>query len=180
MRAACYCGDCQAYAYVLGEPAAVLDPLGGTEVVATKAGHVRFTSDKATLACLSLSPKGLLRWYASCCGTPIANTPRNWKLPYVGLVHTCLRQPDPFEQSFPKVQMRVNTGGARGRPPPVGGLGGLPGFARLFLRIAGSRLDGSYQATPFFDAAGAPVAEVVVTPRAEVEAARRAAREAVA
>jgi hypothetical protein len=39
---------------------------------------------------MSLGPKGLLRWYADSCRTPIGNTPRNPKLSYVGLVHGCL------------------------------------------------------------------------------------------
>ncbi len=177
LRAVCYCGDCQAYAHVLGPPQSVLDPQGGTDVLATNAGHVKFTSGTQTLACLSLSPRGLLRWYASCCSTPIGNTPRNWKLPYVGLVHTCLRQPDPLEQTFPTVQLRVNTKAARGRPPRDGSLGGMARFAGLMLRLSGSRFSGGYKATPFFDTHGEPIAEVVVTPRAAVEDARRAVQQ---
>ena len=174
MRAACYCGDCQAYAHLLGAPQRVLDPLGGTEVVAIPAACVSFTTGTQALACISLSPRGLLRWYAKCCKTPIANTPRNWKMPYVGLVHTCLRQPEPLERSFPEVQMRVNTKSAKGKPPRVAGLGGMVSFAGLAARLAGARLTKSYARTPFFDAAGTPVAEVVVAPLAEVEESRRA------
>ena len=176
MRAVCYCGDCQAYAHLLGEPQRVLDPQGGTDVVATHARYVMFTSDTQALACLSLSPRGLLRWYARCCGTPIANTPRNWKLPYVGLVHTCLRQPEPLERSFPEVQVRVNRKGAKGRVPRAGHPGGMARFGGLALRLVASRLGGGYDKTPFFDRNGVPVAEAVVAPRADVEAARRAAR----
>ena len=176
LRAVCYCGDCQAYAHLLGKPQFVLDPLGGTDVVAIQSRYVSFTTGTQTLACLSLSPRGLLRWYAKCCSTPIANTPRNWKLPYVGLVHTCLRQPEPLEQSFPEVQMHVNTGRAKGRPPRVGRVGGMARFAGLALRLAGSRLNGAYRETPFFDAEGVPIAEVVVAPRAAVEEARRSAQ----
>ena len=175
VRAVCYCGDCQTYAHLLGQPQRVLDALGGTDVVAIPSRHVRFTSGTGTLACLSLSPKGILRWYASCCNTPIANTPRDWRLPYVGLVHTCLRQPDPLERSFPAVQMVVNTKHAKGAPPRVNALGGMARFARLALRMAAGRLGGGYKATPFFDASGVPVAEPGVAPREAVVAARRAA-----
>ena len=175
MRAVCYCGDCQAYAHVLGPPEAVLDPLGGTDIVATQSRFVTFTSTTQSMACISLSPRGLLRWYAKCCSTPIANTPRNWKLPYVGLVHTCLRQPEPLEQSFPKVHLRVNARSAKGRPPRADGLNGIARFAGLVLRLAGSRLSGGYKATALFDAKGRPIVEVIVAPRAAVEEARRAA-----
>lgn len=173
-RAVCYCKDCQAYAHVLGQPQRVLDVLGGTDIVATEARNVRFTAGKEQLACLSLSPRGLLRWYANCCSTPIANTPRDWRLPYVGMVHTCLRRPDPIEQSFPEVQMHVNTRSARGKPPPGHPIAGMARFARLMLRLTASRLRGGYKATPLFDAQGRPVVEVKVAPRAAVEEARRA------
>ena len=173
MRATCYCRDCQAYARLLGQAQDVLDPLGGTDVVATPASNVRLTAGQASLRCLSLSPRGLLRWYAGCCRTPVANTPRDWRLPYVGLVHTCLRRPQPLEQSFPRAELRVNTQGAHG---PVSGRNGLAAwlrFARLVLRLSGQRLRGRYRATPFFDAEGRPVATVEVVSREAVEAARR-------
>jgi len=176
VRAVCYCGDCQAYAHVLGQAERVLDPLGGTDVVATQSSCVEFTSDTQALACLSLSPKGLLRWYARCCSTPIANTPRNWKIPYVGLVHTCLGQPEPMERSYPKVQMRAFTKNAKGRPPRADLLSGASGFAGLLLRLTAARLGGGYKATPFFDSEGLPAATVVVAERAAVEEARRATR----
>jgi len=175
MRAACYCMDCQTYAHLLGRADQVLDPIGGTDVVATPAGNVAITAGREHLQCVSLSPRGLLRWYAGCCGTPIANTPRDWKLPYIGLVHTCLRQPDAFERSFPRVDIRVNTKGAHGAVPRDGGLAGKLRFLRMMLALARMRLTGAYRATPLFSAGGEPLAVPRVAERAEVEAARRAA-----
>lgn len=173
VRAVCYCTDCQAYARLLGQAPAVLDAHGGTEIVATRSGNVRFTSGTADLACLSLSPRGLLRWYASCCDTPIANTPRNWKMPYAGMVHSCLRHPDPLERAFPDVQLAANTKSAIGKPTGATSMAGVARFARTMLRLGGDRLTGRYRVTPFFDAHGAPVAAVVVADKARVEAARR-------
>jgi hypothetical protein len=34
---------------------------------------------------MRLSDKGLLRWYARCCNTPIANTPANYKASFAGI-----------------------------------------------------------------------------------------------
>lgn len=127
------------------------------------------------LACVSLSPRGLLRWYAACCGTPIANTPRDWRLPYVGLMHVCLRQPDPLERSFPQVDMRVNTKSAHGAVPRDTGLAGKLRFLRMVVRLAGMRVTGAYRSTPLFSRSGEPVAAPRVVAREEVEAARRAA-----
>jgi len=175
MRAVCYCRDCQTYAHLLRRAGQVLDAIGGTDVVATPASNVAITAGREQLACVSLSPRGLLRWYAACCGTPIANTPRDWKLPYVGLVHTCLRKPDPLESSFPRVEMRVNTKSAHGPVPRDASLAGKLHFARMVLRLAGMRLGGAYRSTPLFSASGAPVAAPRVAGREEVEAARSAA-----
>jgi hypothetical protein len=175
LRAACYCRDCQAYAHLLGQPERVLDAQGGTEVVATQSRYVRFTSGAESLACLSLSPRGLMRWYARCCNTPIANTPRSWKLPYVGMVHTCLRQPLPLERSFPRLQMRANTKSAHGPLPAGGNAAGMLRLLGLMARLTGQRLSGGHRSSPFFDAQGAPVRPVEVAPREAVEQARRAA-----
>jgi hypothetical protein len=172
LRAACYCRDCQAYAHVLGEGARVLDTHGGTEVVVTQAAYVRITGGQAQLACLSLSPRGLLRWYARCCSTPIANTPRDWRLPYVGMVHTCLHHPRPLEHAFPGVQLRVNTKSAHGTPPPASRVAGTARFLRTALRLVYARLSGAYRRTPFFDGDGAPVVPVRVVERPALEAAR--------
>jgi hypothetical protein len=175
MRVVCYCRDCQTYAHLLQRAGQVLDPVGGTDVVATSADNLAITAGREHLACVSLSPRGLLRWYAACCGTPVANTPRDWKLPYVGLVHTCLRQPDPLERSFPRVELRVNTKGAHGAVPRDTPVLGKLRFLRMVIRLAGLRLRGAYKSTPLFSASGDPVALPRVAPREEVEAARRAA-----
>lgn len=175
MRAVCYCRDCQAYAHLLGHPERVLDALGGTDIVATHAKHVQITRGMESLACLSLSPNGLLRWYSRCCNTPIANTPRDWKLPYIGFVHTCLRQPDPLERSFPKVEMRINTKSAHGTPPKDNSPAGFARFFGLVLRLAASRMAGGARSHPFFGAQGSPVVAIQVAQRGAVDAARKAA-----
>jgi len=82
-RAICYCRDCQAFARFLGSPEATLDVLGGTDIITTAPRFVQFTAGTEQLQCMSLGPRGLLRWYAGCCRTPIGNTPRNPKLSYV-------------------------------------------------------------------------------------------------
>ena len=80
-RAVCYCTDCQAFARYLGSQDQVLNRQGGTEIVAILPAAVHFETGLDKLACMSLSDKGLLRWYASCCRTPIGNTPRDRKMP---------------------------------------------------------------------------------------------------
>ena len=149
VRAVCYCRDCQAYARALGADG-VLDAAGGTDVVATLPQHVRITQGTERLACLSLSPNGLLRWYASCCSTPIGNTPRNPRIPYVGLVHTCLAADAAArDEAFGAVRVRVNTESARSpvRSMPVRTLASV---LRLAASAALARMSGSWRRNPFF------------------------------
>jgi hypothetical protein len=100
----------------------------------------------------------LLRWYASCCRTPIGNTSRNPKTAYLGLVHTCLEGAGvPIERSFGPVGMRLNTASASS-PVPERSRAALRTMTRIVGTLLGARIDGSYKRTPFFDAAsGQPV-----------------------
>jgi len=170
-RGLCYCKDCQAFARYLGNPDTVLDDMGGTDVVATLAKYVSFTGGTDRLACLSLTDRGLLRWYASCCGTPIGNTLRNFRVPYVGLVHACLGTHAAIEASFGPVRMRVNTKSAMGHPKSMP-LSQAAALLRFLPTVLLGRLDGSYRTTPFFTADGTPVAQRKVLTRTELAAAK--------
>jgi hypothetical protein len=161
-RAVCYCKDCQAFAHFLKRADTVLDEHGGTAIVATVPKQVHFTQGLEALACMSLSDHGMLRWYASCCNTPIGNTPRDFKTPYVGLIETCLKSDSPsLQESFGPVRMVVNTKSAWGRvkSTPVSTLVAMLG---LMKSVIGSRLSGTYKRTPFF---GTELGTPVTRPR---------------
>jgi hypothetical protein len=145
--------------------------MGGTDIVATLPKYVSFTSGVGSLACLSLTDQGLLRWYASCCGTPIGNTMRDFRVPYVGLVHICLGTPAAVEESFGPVRLRVNTRSAKGHPQlmPLSMVAALLRFAPTVLF---ARLDGGYRTTPFFAADGTPIAQRKVLTSSELAVAR--------
>ena len=56
-----------------------------------------FTQGKDRLACMSLSDKGMLRWYTTCCNTPIGNTMRNSRFSSMnGYISQCLTMPKAF------------------------------------------------------------------------------------
>jgi hypothetical protein len=176
-RALCYCRDCQAFARVLGgvEGAGdVLDDAGGTEVLASLPQHVQFTAGLDRLACLSLREGGLLRWYASCCRTPIANTPRHPRLPYVGLVHSVLGAAPERQASFGPLRMAVNRGGAW-QPVPAPRWANAVGILGLMKTLLFARLGGGWRRNPFFEpGTGAPVRPVHVLTAAELKAAQGA------
>jgi hypothetical protein len=149
-RGICYCTDCQAFARYLRRAEQILDRSGGTDIIQTTPNNVTFTNGIEHLACMRLTPNGLLRWYASCCNTPIGNTLANYKLSFVGLVHNCLESaPLSLDEAFGAIRMQVKTRSALGEPKPEPF--GLPravwSIAGMLLKV---RLDGGYKRTPFF------------------------------
>ena len=162
-RVVCYCKDCQAFARALGQESQVLDPLGGSDIIQVLPRNLRFTQGTDALACLRLTPKGLFRWYAGCCRTPIGNTLPTRNFSFIGLVHTCLAADHlSLDEAFGPVTAWVHTRGASGSPKPEErGLGRTMGwFLRTTLK---ARLNGDYKRTPFFQQeTGAPVVTPVV------------------
>ena len=147
----CYCKDCQAFANFLGKPDELLDAQAGSDIVAVHPQSVHFTEGLDLLACMSLSPKGLLRWYASCCNTPIGNTPRNVKMAYVGLAHGCLAERGAsLDGTFGAVRMSSGTKSARGNVKAASALSMAPALAGFAVKLLRARLDGSYRRSPFF------------------------------
>ena len=164
-RVVCYCKDCQAFAHFLGRADDVLDERGGSDVIQVLPKNVTFTRGVESLACIRLTDKGLHRWYARCCNTPIGNTLATPKMSFVGLVHSCLIEP--LDDDFGPVRGWLNTGAAKGIPKPkAGGIGAtIWWFITMPLR---ARFNGDYKRTPFFRAdTGAPIATPRVLSSAE-------------
>jgi hypothetical protein len=157
-RMRCYCGDCQAYAAFLGRPKGMLDAHGGTEIIATVPRALSFSAGADRLGCMSLSDKGMLRWYAGCCGTPIANTPRDTKLPYIGLVRSGLPGADAaMAEAFGPLKIALNTGSAQGRVEPTR-IAAFFGILAIMRNVLGEKLSGRSRNNPFFDTgSGRPV-----------------------
>ncbi|MFO1313120.1 MAG: DUF6151 family protein [Burkholderiales bacterium] len=160
-RAVCYCRDCQAFARFLGPPPGMMDPLNGTDVVAVRPRFVSFAAGQEHLTCMSLSPKGTLRWYTRCCKTPIGNTPRDMKISHVGLIHTCLEGgAASLDSVFGPVRMRVNAKSAKATAPANSPLEFGWAIARYLASMAWTRVSGQYKVNPFFVAAtGQPIVQ---------------------
>ena len=168
-RAVCYCKDCQAFAHFLERPDdVVLNELGGTELVATLPKNVHFTQGVEALVCMSLSERGLLRWYTSCCNTPIGNTPRDFKTSYVGVIHSCLAQRAPsLQDSFGPVQMVLQTNSAKGKVKSTP-MSNVMTLMKIMKSVITARLSGRYKSNPFFiEDSGAPVKQPRVLSKTE-------------
>lgn len=82
----CHCTDCQAVPKLLGAEERVLERLGGTALYQTRCARVSFASGRDKLAGVHMTHQPTLRWYASCCDTPLFNTYANGKLPYTTIL----------------------------------------------------------------------------------------------
>lgn len=177
-RCVCYCTDCQAFARHL-KADAVLDAQGGTGVVHVPPAHVQFTQGAEHLACLRLTQHGMLRWYAACCNSPIANTPADWRFAFVGLVDSSLGGDEgALAASFGPVNMQVEVQNALGRPKPRA-FGMVQGIAKMLLIVGRSLLGRGYRKSPFFAAPnGTPVARPTVLSAEQLRAAKQAPKTA--
>lgn len=157
-RAVCYCIDCQAFARFLGAPARILNSRSGTDIIATVPRYVHFTAGAEQLRCMRLSDKGLLRWYAACCRTPIGNTPPDSKLSYVGLVRSCLPgSSNEIDDVFGPSRMSLNTASASGQVSPSR-FANLKGLLKIIRNVGGARLSGAFRDNPFFrSGSGEPI-----------------------
>lgn len=160
-RVVCYCADCQAFAHHLGR-ADLLDAHGGSDIVQFSPARLRFTGGTEALACLRLQPKGLIRWYARCCNTPMGNTPPVAQFAFVGLSSASFDESVSLDDRFGRPRMRVFARHARGDTSALGAHEGLPigGILAVVGTLLRRRFAGDHRRSPFFDATtGRPVIE---------------------
>lgn len=79
----CHCTDCQAFARRLGATDRILDRNAGTALYQGRCATMRLITGRDRLRCMHLTDKPTLRWYAQCCGTPMFNTYKNGRIPYI-------------------------------------------------------------------------------------------------
>jgi hypothetical protein len=123
----CYCRDCRAFARWLERPE-ILDAAGGSDIVQMARGRVVFDAGVERLACVRLSAKGLHRWYASCCRTPVGNTMPG--IAFIGVIDAFF---DPSDAERRRAALpplaRVHVGSATG-PVPGGSTPSFPMMVR--------------------------------------------------
>jgi len=148
----CYCSDCRAFAHFLEQGERVLDAHGGTEIVQVSQARLQLIQGREHLAAVRLSDKGMLRWYAACCKSPIGNIMPDPKMAFIGLIHTALDRAR-IDQDFGSVTACFETQAATGEPKPAQ-KGLLPVILRFMWMTIAARVSGSYKRSPLFDADG--------------------------
>jgi hypothetical protein len=154
LRFVCYCEHCQAFARYLERPD-VLDAAGGTDIFQLPPGRMKLTAGADSLKCVSLSDRGVLRWYSDCCRTPIANTAARPQFPVVGMIHAFMdheadgRSRD--ERLGPPACRLFERSAAGPLPPNAPAPPSFGVFARRSSKLLGWWLRGLSWPTPFFD-----------------------------
>ncbi|MBF9044644.1 hypothetical protein HKCCE4037_14970 [Rhodobacterales bacterium HKCCE4037] len=169
-RVVCHCDDCRAFHVAVGRP----DPgaADGVDILQLAPAGMRLTQGVEHLAALRLSPKGLVRWYASCCDTPLAATMPNNVVPFAGLLTGRLTS----TERLGRVQAHGFLRNARGevRHQNIGRL-----VRGMLSRTVAAYVSGRAKQTPFRDPeSGDFIVEPMLVDRArrdEIYARRRRA-----
>ncbi|MGR3621697.1 DUF6151 family protein [Pseudophaeobacter sp.] len=149
VRLLCFCPDCRAGELHHQQP----DPVEGVDLFQLAPHGITITQGAEHLRLLRLGPNGLFRWYAGCCGTPVANTLKKPTLAFAGLRSDLFENKD----ALGKVVARANMP-QPGKPPRSTGM--IRMVYGIFSRMITARLSGLWRQTPFFDVeTGTPVAE---------------------
>lgn len=160
-RVICYCADCQAFAHALGGDE-LLDPQAGSDIIQVAPASLRIVRGQHAVGCLRLTPRGLFRFYAACCNTPLGNCVSS-AIPFVG-VHRAAFRTDSADLDGQVGEARWAVHGETAIGGPPAGSSGVPWrlTARMLGKIAIWRLYGLGWPHPFFGRDGRPNCTVSV------------------
>ena len=168
-RVLCYCDDCQAYAHWLGR-ADLLDEHGGSDLVQVAPAALHFDRGADQIRGFRLSPKGLYRWYAICCKTPVGNSLTPTTVPFVGLPARVFG--DAADATFGRPLGAVHGKFAVGGTPPGSDKINLKLLLHAGGRFLAWKLGRKTWPHPFFDRSGTPSHHITTLSRTERDALR--------
>jgi len=161
----CHCNDCRAAYTHLGH-----DDPKSVGILQTTQDRVVFTKGGEHLRVFRHSPKGALRWFATCCDTPLFFTPLKGRLVHVGLNTDCLTDADAIGPHVAEAFIPKQNG-----KQGMKGMGTM--LTRMVTRMAAKNISGEWRDTPFFDDNGAPSVSPKVLSREERAAALMGVRQ---
>lgn len=169
-RAICLCDDCQAYAHYIQRPD-VLDVNGGTDIIPVMPSHYTLQTGTDKLKCVRLTDKGMFRWYASCCNSPMGNSMNSQAIPYIGVparVFAKKYSVVQIEKEFGPVRERMQAQFAKGPLPPLSQKTVSFSFMlRAMKLIAFAFFTGSGKPSPFFKKDGELISEPYILSESE-------------
>ena len=163
-RVVCYCSDCRGFINWLQRPDHLMAH-GGVDILHLAQGDVRITQGHDQLGCMRLSPKGMFRFYATCCSTPLGST-MSGGFPLVGFPTTILDASVDREQVLGPA-LTVNGGSALGGSIKDRKLAVLAMMLRVGTLLARWKITGRGKPSPYFDAQGQPVVKPTILTKAQ-------------
>ena len=164
----CYCHDCRAFVHWLGHDE-LLEAHGGVPLVQLARARLEISAGFDQVRCMRLSSKGMYRWYAACCRSPLGNTVPS--IPFVGVARSALQ----LEGSTPLARygpvLFAQAGKASGGPPADAKLS-LRGLLHVVRLISSWFVRGLGHPTPLFHRNNQPVKEPQVLTPAERQTLR--------
>ena len=175
-RLVCHCNDCQEFARYLERADEILDDHGGTDIYQVSPADLALTDGTDQIACVRLTPNGLLRWYAACCRTPIGNTLPTRAMPFVGLINMFARAANSaadLDAIQGPVEQHIYGRHATGDRSTLDAHETMPAslIAGTIWRLLQRRLRGEHRRSPFFDQSGQPIITPHVRNKAEKQVA---------
>lgn len=171
-RVICYCDDCQAYLHHLGR-SDLLDAHGGTDIVQVAPASLTIHRGAERIAGLRLTPKGVYRFHASCCNTPVGNSV-SASIPLIGIAaHGFAGSTTTLDDYFGEPIGKIYGKYAVGDPPEGSTKLNLGLLFRVYSLVFRWRLSGKAWPHPFFDrTTGAPRYPITTLSSLEREALR--------
>jgi hypothetical protein len=153
----------------------LLDVQGGSDIMQVAPASLTFVQGQYRIRGLRLTPRGLFRWYANCCNTPVGNTVGP-AIPFVGILVQAFdkggQNPDDvFGRPIGAIMGKY----AIGDPPATSSRRiGLSLMARAIRMVLGWRVRGQAWPHPFFDRdTRAPIYSLSVLSQSQRESLRR-------
>lgn len=169
----CHCDDCRTFVHHLGTADDVLTEHGGVHIVQSTPSRYTLTAGQDQVGLVRLSPRGLLRFYATCCNTPLANMVDRPGLAFVGVPRVTLPA-DADAHIGPQVgiQARFATGDRSTLDAHDKAPASL--LVRTVFRLGVGRMQGLHKPSPFRDADGTLTVPATVLTKEQRAAARDA------
>jgi hypothetical protein len=161
-RIVCYCPSCRDFLQRC-DRAGWLDPWGGSDLYQTAPENVTIGRGKDKLGWIRLSAKGPLRWVATCCNTPVANTLESRTVPYLTLQTRGIDDPADLGEVAARANRRYATGHIT---EPQGSVNRV--IWTFGARALRSWATGGWRKNPFFDVNGAPIGDRTNLPKPKV------------
>ncbi|MGI3184368.1 DUF6151 family protein [Nioella aestuarii] len=152
----CHCNACARSLALSGLTEEATD---GVDLWQTTPDRIDIATGIDHLAPVRLTPKGIFRWTAQCCDTPMFNTFASPGIPFTGVLTRNLSDPAPLGPVIAHGFVTGPDGKQRHQ-------NGHRVIWRMLKRTVAAKLVGRGKQTPFFKADGSPIAPDKLAPKA--------------